>query len=114
MKLLIKLEAMGITGNVFNWIRSFLMGRTQSARVEDATSEWRIFISGIPQGSMLGPLLFVVFINDMPDEVKQNFCNLFADDCKLYEIVNNAEGNLLQRDLSNLENWWKQWQLNVK
>ena len=105
MKLLIKLEAMGITGNVFNWIPSFLTGRTQSVRVEDATSEWRIFISGIPQGSMLGPLLFVVFINGMPDEAKQNFCNLFADDCKLYEIVNNAEGNLLQRDLSNLENW---------
>ena len=60
---------------------------------------------------MLGPLLFVVFINDMPDEVKQNFCKLFADDCKLYGIVNNAEENSLQKDLSNLENWSKRWQL---
>ena len=110
-RLLMKLEAIGIKGNVLNWIRSFLTGRTQSVRVDDATSEWRNVISGIPQGSVLGPLLFVVFINDMPDEVKQNFCKLFADDCKLYGIVNNAEENSLQNDLSNLENWSKRWQL---
>ena len=67
-------------------------------------------ISGIPQGSVIGPLLFVIFINDLPDEVKFGICKLFADDCKLYGVVNDSE-NKLQTDLSNLEKWSKQWQL---
>ena len=67
-------------------------------------------ISGIPQGSVLGPLLFVIFINDLPDEVKFSMCKLFADDCKLYRAVNIGE-NILQTDLSNFEKWSKRWQL---
>ena len=60
-------------------------------------------ISGIPQGSVLGPLLFVIFINDMRDKVKFNICKLFADDCKLYVIVNTVTENKLQMDLRKLE-----------
>ena len=55
--------------------------------------------------------LFVVFINDMPAEVKNNICKLFADDCKLYGTVNNSSENLMQFDLSMLQNWSKKWQL---
>lgn len=58
---------------------------------------------------MLGPLLFVLFINDLPNEVKLNICKLFADDLKLYGVVNAELG--LQSDLTNMENWSKQWQL---
>ena len=58
-----------------------------------------------------GPLLFVIFINDMPDEVKLDICKLFADDCKLYDIVNTATENKLQMDLCKLEEWSKKWQL---
>ena len=96
------------------WVRSFLIGRTQCVKVEGMTSGWKNVLSGIPQGSVLGPLLFVIFINDMPDEVKYNICRLFADDCKLYGVVSNDEmemENKIQDDLTRLENWSRRWQL---
>ena len=71
--------------------------------------QWTKTSGGIPQGSVLGPLLFVIFINGMPDEVKYNLCKLFADDCKLYGAVN--EVNKVQRDLKSLESWSHKWQL---
>ena len=88
-KLILKLEAVGITDDVLDWIRSFLMGRSQSVRVEGEISGWQKVLSGIPQGSVLGPLSFVIFISDMPDVVKENICKLFADDCKLYGIIDS-------------------------
>ena len=63
--------------------------------VEGTTSEWKEVLSGIRQGSVLGPILFVVFINDMPEEVKYSTCKLFADDCKLYGIVNSTDQKLV-------------------
>ena len=81
----------------------------QCVNVDGAKSEWKNVLSGIPQGSVIGPLLFVIFINDMPESVKYNICKLFADDCKLYGTVNTD--NLLQFDLSMLEKWSTQWQL---
>ena len=110
-RLILKLEAVEITGDVLNWIRSFLVGRSQSVRVEGETSGWQKMLSGIPQGSVLGPLLFVIFINDMPDVVKDNICKLFADDCELYGIINSDIDQRLQKDLSNLENWSNVWDL---
>ena len=62
-------------------------------------------------GSVLGPLLFVIFINDLPDEVKYNICKMFADDCKIYGLVENVNLNKLQVDLCTLEVWSKKWQL---
>ena len=115
-RLLLKLENVGIKGDLLNWIRSFLTGRTQCVNVNGVTSSWKDVISGIPQGSVLGPLLFVIFINDMPEKVKFNICKLFADDCKLYGPVNDNDGNIMEIDFNNLENWPRQWQLpfNVK
>ena len=110
-RLLIKLEAIGIRGDLLNWIRSFLTGRTQCVRVEGETSGWQKVLSGIPQGSVLGPLLFVIFINDMPSVVKESICKLFADDCKLYRVIENEEDRNLQADVENLERWSKEWQL---
>lgn len=60
---------------------------------------------GIPQGSVIGPIVFVIFINDMLDVVKYNFRKLFADDCKLFGKVVDAGDNLVQADLTNLEEW---------
>ena len=109
-RLFVKLEAMGIRGDVLNWIRSFLRGRTQCVNVDGARSSWRDVLSGIPQGSVIGPILFVIFINDMPSHVKYNLCKLFADDCKLYGEVKAENENKVQLDLNNFENWSNAWQ----
>ena len=102
---------MGIKGDLLYWIRTFLTRRTQCVNVNGITSSWINVISGIPQGSVLGPLLFVIFINDMPEKVKFNICKLFADDCSLYGPVNETDSNKMEIDLHNLEKWSKQWQL---
>jgi hypothetical protein len=110
-RLLVKLENMGITGDVSKWIKSFLNGRTQCVNVEGFLSDWMNVLSGVPQGSVMGPILFVIFINDMSGEVKRSFCKLFADDCKLYGAVTPRSREDLQHDLRNLEVWSDTWQL---
>ena len=84
-------------------VGSFLCGRTQCACVEGVRSKWKKVISGIPQGSVISPILFIIFINDMSEEVKHSICKLFADDCKLYYRLNPACENKLQIDLTNLD-----------
>ena len=102
-RLLRKLEHLGIRGDLLNWIRSFSTYRTQCVNVEGNKYPWKNVLSGIPQGSILGHLLFVVFINDLPDEVKYIICKMFADDCKIYGLAENVNLNKLQLDLCNLE-----------
>ena len=110
-RLFLKLESLGVKGDILNWIKSFLRGRTQCVNVDGAHSSWKKVISGIPQGSVIGPILFVIFINDMPDSIKHSLCKLFADDCKLYGKVAPVKENIVQKDLTNLENWSRIWQL---
>ena len=110
-RLLSKINNMGIQGDIHNWIRSFLCGRTQAVNVDGVLSEWLKVISGVPQGSVIGPLLFVIFINDLPDEVKHNLCKLFADDCKLYGVVEHDGEDMIQDDINHMESWSKRWQL---
>ena len=105
------MESIGINGDLLNLIQSFLNGRTQCVSVDGVMSEWKRVTCGIPQCSVPGHILFVIFINDMPDEVKYNTCKLFADQCKLYGKVSSTEDNKMQVDLSNMEKWSKQWQL---
>lgn len=112
-RLIRKLENIGVTGNTLAWIKSFLSNRLQCVRIDDEFSSWRDVISGIPQGSVLGPILFVIFINDMPDMVK-NLCQLFADDAKLFCNVHVREeenNKSLQTDVNALEAWSTTWQL---
>ena len=87
-RLLLKLKNIGIDGDILFWITSFLKGRTQCVNVEGIKSSWKDVLSGIPQGSVISPILFVIFMNDMPKKVVLNFTKLFADDCKLYGTVN--------------------------
>ena len=75
-RLHMKLHNIGIRGYILKWIKSFLTGRIQCVSVEGEISNWREVTSGIPQGSVIGPLLFVIFINDMPNEVKHNTVEL--------------------------------------
>ncbi|MCG8031679.1 MAG: reverse transcriptase family protein, partial [Candidatus Thiodiazotropha taylori] len=108
-RLLKKLDHYGIRGNVHNWITSFLTGRSQRVVAEGATSDSIPVISGVPQGSVLGPLLFLLFINDLPD--KLNFqARLFADDCIVYRPIRDIEDcKTLQEDLSTLAEWERKW-----
>ena len=92
-RLINKLKTLGITGDVLGWIESFLTNRKQKVVVEGEMLSWTDVKSGIPQGSVLGPILFVVFINDMPNNVLST-CKMFADDAKVYREVNKPEDHV--------------------
>ena len=115
-RLMAKLQSNGIDGDVLSWIGGFLSGREQVVRVNGEMSLPRPVISGIPQGSVLGPLLFVIYINDLPDVVSSNVL-LFADDTKLFRQVSCKEDAIqLQNDIDALSRWSDDWLLkfNIK
>ena len=105
------MEAYGIKGKIFNWIKEFLTGRTQTVKVNGTGSTLADVLSGIPQGSVLGPLLFVIYINDILDNIKANGL-LFADDTRAYRtIVSKEDAEELQCDLFTLDKWSQDWLL---
>ena len=107
--LLLKLQHYGIRGQLFNWITSFLLGRTQQVVCDSCILEFVNVLSGVPQGSVLGPLLFLIFINDLPLGITSH-CRLFTDDCLLYrQIGSKSDVDILQQDLSSLELWAETW-----
>ena len=108
-RLLKKVHHYGIRGNTHQWISSFLNSRTQQVLVEGQSSEKVPVVSGVPQWSVLGPVLFLMFINDLPDNINSS-ARLFADDIILYcQIRNNNDQHLLQEDLDTLATWEKTW-----
>ena len=108
-KLLFKLSKYGITDNINKWIQSFLVLRKQQVIVEGESSKPCSVDSGVPQGSVLGPLLFLCHINDLPQRVTSTV-RLFADDCLLYRPIHSPRDQLLlQQDLAALETWAEDW-----
>ena len=108
-----KLHAYGIRGNVLNCINSFLHDRKQKVVINGEESSWSNVLSGIPQGSVLGPALFLVFINDLPPSIK-NLVKIFADDTKVYSTVGaicDREQLELQEDLDESSEWSGIWDL---
>jgi ribonuclease P/MRP protein subunit RPP40 len=114
-KLLVKLKYVGIGGKLLSWISEFLFNRSQVVKVGSQVSTVATVISGVPQGSVLGPLLFIIFINDIVDIFGDGLTvKLFADDVKIYlvldEICNHGK---LQRGLENLRVWADIWQQKI-
>ena len=109
-KILIKKlkDSFGISGNLLYWLQSYLMSnRKQRVTVLGATSSARSVLSGVPQGSILGPVLFLLYVNDLPNAVHYSIeIASFADDTKVFKQIDSFAGSLsLQCDLNSLENW---------
>ena len=111
MKLLYKLHQHGNQDSTLQWVKSFLIGRLQSVLVNGDNSDEVPVTSGVPQGSVLGPLLFLLYINDLPENIVSQV-RLFADDTAVYITVNNpTEQNTLQEDLDRLQKWEHSWDM---
>jgi len=104
-RLLSKIEACGIGERVWDWIKVWLSGRKQKVCINDQGSAWRLVTNGVLQGSVLGPVLFVMFINDLDKHVCSSVLK-FADDTKLFSRVDICgDRDLLQTDLQYLLDW---------
>ena len=112
-KLLHKLRQYGITGPIHSWLQNFLTGRTMRVVVDGCCSDSTSVDSGVPQETVLGPLLFLCYINDLPDSAVSQV-RLFADDCLLYREINTFQDHItLQQDLKNLESWADTWGMRL-
>ena len=97
---------------MLSWIRSFLSHRSQQVLVEGCKSDSTAVTSGVPQGSVLWPLLFLAYINDLPDQVKST-SRLFADDSLLYKKIRSTSDAIsLQEDLDKLQKWESDWMMS--
>ena len=108
MKLLYKLDKIGVNRQVRNWVQSLLVGRSQTVVVDGFESSSCPVTSGVPQGSVIGPILFLIYINDLPDSVLSR-TRLFADDTVIYNTSDNHQQ--LQDDLAALQTWETEWKM---
>ena len=110
-RLLLKLKAHGIGDGVIDWIEQWLTDKRQRVVVDGEVSNWKSVLSGVPQGSVSGPLLFLIYINDLDDNIASNVLK-FADDTKVFRKVNtDGDKQHLQNDLDRLVKWSEKWQM---
>ena len=110
-RLLEKIEKHGIGGKLLRMIKNWLCNRKQRVCILGKFSQWQNVLSGVPQGSVLGPLLFLIYINDLESGIVNNVLK-FADDTKMFgNIVDEWDRSLLQKDLDELVNWSHKWQM---
>jgi hypothetical protein len=110
-KLLSKLDWYGIKGKTHSWLQDFLVGRKQQVVVDGESSGEIDVTSGVPQGTVLGPILFIIYINDITEGIKSQI-RLFADDCLIYHpIYSENDCEILQDDLNTLATWADTWQM---
>ena len=109
-RLLWKVEQIGgIGGKLLKWMKSYLTDRKMKTSIRGVSSNWAYVESGVPQGSVLAPLMFLIYVNDLPDGVS-SYMNMFADDAKIMRQVRNLEDcQELQKDLDKLNDWSAKW-----
>ena len=107
-----KLHAIGIRGNLLDWFKNYLSGRSQAVVVKGETSNYLPVRAGVPQGSVLGPLLFIIYINDLPLNI-QSIIKLFADDTSTYMSLEDVHQrtDILNSDLAKVTDWAKTWKV---
>ena len=110
--IIFKLTQNGISGNLLNLLRDFLNERKQRVILNGQFSIWKNVSAGVPQGSVFGPLLFLIYINDLTEALSTN-AKLFADDTSLLSVMHDIQtsANNLNKDLERANNWATQWKL---
>ena len=112
--LLLRLECLGISGDLLSWLGSYLTSRSQCVVINGHYSEWLPVLSGVPQGSILGPLMFILYIDDLHSLVQSSSLKIYADDVALYAAVSSQQDCVdLQGDLSRIHDWSLRWQLKL-
>ena len=111
--LLYKLKSYGISGPLLNLIKSFLTNRFQRVLLNGQTSNWKNILAGVPQGSILGPLLFLIFINDIPEGIQSNI-KIFADDTSIFSVMKDriSASITLNKDLYLISKWAYSWKMS--
>ena len=113
-ELLFKLWRIGITGNLWSWFEAYLSNRFHFVNHNGYSSPPLPVLSGVPQGSVLGPLLFLVYINDIPASINSSSAFLFADDAKLLKsLTSNLDSAFLQEDLDTVVEWSGDWRVKL-
>ena len=110
-KLMFKVKQLGIDGNILKWIENWLSNRKQRVVINGTASDWAPVTSGVPQGSVLGPVLFIIYINDI-DVGLNNLISKFADDTKIgNSIITDHDRISLQEDLNKISEWSQRWEM---
>jgi len=108
------LHQIGLRDPLLQWVNCFLSGRLQSVRVDSCLSEAKEVSSGVPQGTLLGPLLFLIYINGIDSVIERSTIAIYADDCKVFSSFDKNEPRAaLQNDLTNISTWSNSMQLNL-
>ena len=111
-ELLFKLWRLGITGPLWQWFKTYLLNRSHFVTFKEESSSCLPVLSGVPQGSVLGPLLFLIYINDITDSISVSSPYIFADDAKLVKSINDLSDNLLlQNDITTFSAWSNEWKI---
>ena len=112
--LIFKLKSNGISGNLLKFFENYLLNRKQRVVLNGTTSDWKMVSAGVPQGSVLGPLLFLVYINDLTDNIRSQM-RLFADDSSIFTPVKDVlvTHQQLVDDLETFSKWGYQWKMVI-
>lgn len=114
-KLITKLKSIGVPAEITNWVTSYLLNRKQYVEIEGSRSRLLDVFSGVPQGSVLGPVLFNIYINDLVEVIDPSVSvKLFADDCILFKIINSpSDQQVLNANIGRLETWCAEWNMVI-